>query len=98
MVRRPVLNAGCSPLGGLGVVGREGMGVVEREPEPFSLPSFPSVAMCESRSDCGAGVRTLGRPEFPGHFDVTDLRDVMKGRGIEDGEAQAQVEGIVEIS
>lgn len=39
MVSRPVLKAG-SPLGGLGVVGREGIGVVERDPMPFSLLSF----------------------------------------------------------
>lgn len=41
IVSSPVLNAG-SPLGGRGVVGRDGMGVVEREPMPFSLLSFPS--------------------------------------------------------
>lgn len=41
IVSKPVLKAG-SPLGGLGVVGREGMGVVEREPMPFSFVSLPS--------------------------------------------------------
>lgn len=43
MVSIPDLN--CSdPLGPLGVVGRSGIGVVDRDITPFSLESFGSVA------------------------------------------------------
>jgi hypothetical protein len=41
IVRSPDLNA-SSPLGGLGVVGRDGIGVVDLELAPFSFWSFPS--------------------------------------------------------
>ena len=41
IVNRPDLNVG-SPLGGRGVVGREGIGVVDLEPAPFSFVSLDS--------------------------------------------------------
>lgn len=40
MVSIPVLN--CDPPGGLGVVGREGVGVADPERTPLSLPSLGS--------------------------------------------------------
>lgn len=45
IVNKPLLKAGSPAPGGLGVVGLDGIGVVERDPgaPPFSFASFASV-------------------------------------------------------
>lgn len=50
MVSIPDRKLLVSAFGGLGVVGREGMGVADRETTPFSLTSFDSEAI--TRSEC----------------------------------------------
>lgn len=65
MVSIPLLKLLASALGGLGVVGREGMGVADRETTPLSLVSLDST---EDRSVREQGpeaqTRTFGTAQF----------------------------------